>query len=50
MGIVLLVDGDRNAIGAVRHLGDGIDDQPVVPFAVVGGDDIYCLLYTSRCV
>ena len=38
--IVLLVDADRDAVGRVGDLCDGVDDQTVVLLAVVGGDDI----------
>ena len=40
MRIVLLVDADRDAVGRVGDLCDGVDDQTVVLLAVVGGDDI----------
>ena len=40
VGIVCLVDGDSDAVGGVGHLGDGVDNQAIVPGAVVGGHHI----------
>ena len=39
-GVVLLVDGDGDAVGGVGHLADGVDDETIVPDAVVGGDHV----------
>ena len=40
VGVVLLVDGDGNAVGGIGDLADGIDDEAIVPLAVIGGDHV----------
>ena len=43
MGIVVLVDAHRNAVGGVGHLGHGVDNQAIVLFAVAAGDDVQAI-------
>ena len=38
--VVFFVDRYADAVGGARELGDGIYDQAVVLFAIVGGDDV----------
>ena len=40
VGIILLVDADRHTLGVVGQLGDGVNDEAVVPAAIVGGHHI----------
>lgn len=40
VGIILLVDGDGDAVGGVGDLRNGIDDQAVVLAAVAGCDHV----------
>ena len=40
VGIILLIDGDGNAVGGIGDLSDGVDDESVVFGSIVGGDHI----------
>ena len=39
VGVVCLVNGNGNALGGIRDLGDGIDDAAVVLFTLPGSED-----------
>ena len=38
--IILFVDSNGDAVGRIGNLRDGVDNQAVVFFAIVGGNDI----------
>ena len=40
MGVILLVDADCNSVRSIGYLSNGVDNETVVLFAVVGGDNI----------
>jgi hypothetical protein len=49
VGIVLFVDGNRYAHGRVGKLGNGVNNETVILFAIVAGDNVKTVADAEKC-